>query len=132
MDPLADRPVKSDRDLDGLVNAPFTAPDIDITTPVAISAREQISTMLSIRRKPPEMPFEDGIDAALADAPSGARTEPVLSNEKLLFGLASLVLRREQDITALNDPRVSRGFQEVALQLRMFEHLNILVQAAGR
>ncbi len=104
--------------------------DVPVAVPLDIFAKEQLITLMSVVRRPPEMPlsvtgeqqqtnFED-VDAVDMD--------PVLASSasNVAYQVASLAVRRESEIAASGDLGAMRGQKALEQLSRMFEHLHIL------
>jgi hypothetical protein len=108
---------------------------IESTNLLDVSKAERVETMLSITRKPPRMQIRhqaNGIDRKTrSNTENDLGDVATAGQDVLILGLASIVLRHENALQDVQDPKVLKGFEEVVMQLRMFEHLRLMTTAAG-
>ena len=108
---------------------------IESATLLDVSSSERVETMLSITRKPPRMQIaqrdESLFEEAEVETQNDLEEVTAMGQDTLILGLASIVLRHENALRGVENPRVLDGFDEVVMQLKMFHHLNVMTSAAG-
>ncbi|MGB5863679.1 MAG: hypothetical protein WBG95_05220 [Sulfitobacter sp.] len=108
----------------------------EVAVPLDIFNPEQLSTMISVVRRPPELPLNE-IGAPLMTRAEDISTRDLLDisgitgSDDLGIRTVSLLVRRETEASASGDPMVRRGFEGVAMSARMQEHLNIMRTRGG-
>lgn len=108
---------------------------IEVSTFLDVSSNERVETMLAVSRKPPRMQLleknESAFEEADVDTQNDLAEVAAIGQESMILGLASIVLRHESALRDVNSSRVLDGFDEVVMQLKMFQHLRVMTSAAG-
>ncbi len=108
----------------------FEAPrDTRVTLPLDILEQANLATLVQVLRRPPEMSLSPDADPQVAGMEDvrAIELDPILFEGagELSYKIASLVVRREAEVAASDNPEVMRGFEKMSQTLRMFEHLHM-------
>jgi len=104
--------------------------DTDVAVPLDVMTPEQMIGLASIIRRPPELSLgpqnvtPETLPAA-EKAAIGVQELGRMDVTDLGYRIASLLVRREQDVARSTDAFVKAGFSELEDMARMFEHLMI-------
>lgn len=101
-----------------------------IPAPRPLIDPEHLATVAMVVRRPPELQFGPGLDAKTPHIEQLVLDEldPVLhrTTGELAYSVAELVIRREPEVTASEDPSGRAGLANLGEMVRMFEHLSVL------
>jgi hypothetical protein len=104
-------------------------PETDVAVPLDLIAPENLLTMMTVVRQPPELQlkFATSVHTATVESTESADLSGLgqMATPDLGYHLASFLVRREGEIAKSNDPYVKGGFAELELSARMLEHLMI-------
>lgn len=101
----------------------------EVALPLDFFGAEQLVTMMSVSRRPPELPLGDLTDAPVESAGNVSQRDIDAASggvRDILYRTISVLVRREQEAMASEDPAIRQGFEQVEHSARMLEHLHLL------
>lgn len=104
--------------------------DLDITAPLDFLSSEQLATLVTVVRRPPEMELGKLVDAnpyVTLDASMEIEMDPLtgIPTDDFTISVLEFVVRRGDDILASGNPAAIEGFEILSRYGRMNQHLHL-------
>lgn len=135
MSRVEDKTTTADRVETARTEAEQLDTSLDVLAPLDMLSGEQLATLVSIVRRPPELPITRVRENqyALLDAKMTAEMEPLagVSTGEFALSVIELLLRRREDIDTSDDPGATEGLANLEEFGRLCEHLYLSQIGSG-